>query len=92
MRPVVLTVAARRELLEKVEWLLERSPEAAARAEGAIRQSMAIVAEFPEIARTSTPGHRDCVVRFGKYGFILRYRLTHDRIVITRVFHGSQRR
>jgi len=30
MKPVVLTVAARRELLEKVEWLLERSPETAA--------------------------------------------------------------
>jgi len=37
---------------------------------------MAIVAEVPEIERAATPGHRDCVVRFGKYGFILRYRVT----------------
>ncbi|MBI1407951.1 MAG: hypothetical protein GC145_17690 [Caulobacter sp.] len=92
MRAVFLTPQAQDDLLEKIDWLLERSPEAAGRAEATIRASMAIVAEFPEIAQASIPEHRDCIVRFGKYGFVLRYRLYRGDILITRVFHGSQDR
>lgn len=92
MKEVVLTQRAQQDLFEQIDWLFERSPQAAMRAEQAIRSSMAIVAEFPEIAEVSVGGHRDCIVRFGKYGFVLRYRRFGDQILVTRVFHGTQNR
>jgi hypothetical protein len=35
---------------------------------------------------------RDLVVRFGRDGFVIRYRIWPDKVVVTRIFHGRQKR
>jgi plasmid stabilization system protein ParE len=37
-------------------------------------------------------GHRDVAVRFGRDGFVIRYRVESDAVIIVRMFHGRQRR
>jgi plasmid stabilization system protein ParE len=57
-----------------------------------LRDAFAILAEFPGVGVAVRGGYRQHAVRFGKYGFVVRYRVTDDAILITRIWHGLQNR
>ena len=35
---------------------------------------------------------RDLQIRFGKYGYVARYAVRGDRVIISRIFHGREDR
>lgn len=50
------------------------------------------IAAFPQIGRAGPDGYRCLVLRFGKGGYEIRYRLVGDRAVVTRIFHTREDR
>ena len=74
-------------------FLDERNPRAAGRAIEAILKSLATVEAFPEMGvRTRIPEIRQVQVGFGRRGYVVRYATKPDRIYITRIWHGRERR
>jgi toxin ParE1/3/4 len=61
----------------------------------AVWRALELVQSFPEIGRfTKDPGIRQIVVRFGRRGYVVRYRIlpTDGTILVTRVWHGREAR
>ena len=76
-------------------FLQARNPDAAARAMRAIWAALQRVEQFPEIGTpTKDPGIRQVVVRFCRYGYIVRYTVlpTNGVIFVTRIWHGREAR
>jgi plasmid stabilization system protein ParE len=73
-------------------FLAAENPDAALRATMAIRDAGERLAEFPRIGRLVAAGleWRDATVRFGKSGYIIRYRLDQDRLAILRIWHTRE--
>ncbi len=86
------TDLALRELHDQINWLYDRSPTAARKASGQIRRTLERLADFPELAPLVDARHRDAAVKFGRYGFFVRYRVEGADLVVVRVFHGHQNR
>ena len=83
---------SRADLLSQIDWLAERTPQSARRAAERIHLQLALLAQFPEAAPESGGGHRDATVRFGRDGFVVRYRIEGDLVVVVRIYHGRQSR
>jgi plasmid stabilization system protein ParE len=89
----ILLPSAEKDLLRLVSSMGDpQSSRPARRALKRLRDSFAILAEFPGIGVAVRGDYRQHAVRFGKYGFVVRYRATHDAILITRIWHGRQNR
>lgn len=82
--------------IDRVRNFLEiRNPRAAMSAMQAIRAALARVEATPLIGKpTKEPDIRQIVVRFGRYGYIVRYSvLSPDQtILVTRIWHGREAR
>jgi len=81
--------------IERVRKFLDiKNPDAARRAIGAIWAALERVEHFPKIGRPIEDGRiRQIVVRFGRRGYIVRYRIQpNDVIFVTRVWHGLEDR
>jgi plasmid stabilization system protein ParE len=50
------------------------------------------LADFPERGRAGPESMRELVVPFGRDGYVLRYRLGPELILVTRIFHTRERR
>lgn len=50
-----------------------------------VAQAFEDIADFPKVGRAGPHGYRKLIVRFGKAGYEIRYRLYPDRAVITRI-------
>ncbi|WP_282008459.1 type II toxin-antitoxin system RelE/ParE family toxin [Brevundimonas aveniformis] len=89
---VRLTSPARADLLSHTDWLLADSPAAADAAMEAILTTLALLSDFPRIGPVDPHGLRVKRVRYGRDGFIIRYEITNDMVVVRRIFHGRQAR
>lgn len=89
---VVFSLRAQRDLLAQIDWLEERSPKAARAAADQIARAVQLLGDFPLSAPVVDQHHHELVVRFGRDGFIFRYRMTADTVTITRLFHGRMSR
>jgi plasmid stabilization system protein ParE len=89
---VVIEPVALRDIEAQIDYLTERAPGAAEKAFDRLFGTIRALGEFPEIGPRVEHDHREMVVRFGHYGFIVRYRIAEDAVVIRRVFHGAQSR
>jgi plasmid stabilization system protein ParE len=82
--------------INRVRNFLEiRNPQAAIRAIRAIRSALARVEATPYLGKpTKQPDIRQIVVRFGRYGYIVRYRILppDQAIFVTRIWHGREAR
>ncbi len=61
----------------------------------AIWAALARVETMPYIGKPTTDGHiRQIIVRFGRRGYIVRYRVLppDDAILVTRIWHGREAR
>lgn len=89
---VRFTEAALADFVAQVDWLAARSPQAAWRARDRILNTLSWLADFPRASPLVDKIHRDAVVRFGRDGFFVRYRLEGDDLVIVAVYRGRQSR
>lgn len=64
----------------------------AARALKRLISAFEILAAFPMAGVAVKQPYRQHAVRFGKFGFVIRYRMDRDTIVITRFWHGREDR
>jgi toxin ParE1/3/4 len=74
------------------EFLSETNLQAAERAMDVLGKALADIAAFPQIGRPGPHGFRKLIIRFGKAGYEIRYRLYPDRVLITRIFHTREDR
>ena len=86
------------EALQDLKGLLEfiepHSTQAAARAIESLLASAEGLLEFPEMGRPwgGEPDFRELPVKFGARGYVIRYRLLDDEILIVRVWHALEQR
>jgi toxin ParE1/3/4 len=93
---MILFASEARSDVRRVRNFLEaRNPNAAAPAMRAIWAALQRVEQIPEIGTpTDAPEIRQIVVRFGRYGYIVRYKIlpADGAIFVTRIWHGREAR
>jgi len=90
---LVWSPAARRDLIRLRQFIEPHNPAAARRAAAALRKAASLLREQPGIGRRIEGREdRELPVSFGRRGYLLRYRLHADTIVILRVWHGLEDR
>jgi plasmid stabilization system protein ParE len=77
------------DLSRQFDFLNEKNPDAASRAVRAILSAAASLAKSPERGPAiSGTTQRKLRVFFGKYGYLLYYRIENQQVFILRVHHG----
>jgi plasmid stabilization system protein ParE len=90
---VELSPGAERDLARLEDFLSLKSQKAADAAVVAITHAILSLREFPERApATRGRGRRELLVKYGRDGYIIRYRVTATVVLVTRIFHGRERR
>lgn len=89
---VRLSATARADVLTLTDWLSERSPAAGDKAMAAIVGALEVLADFPKAGFPLADGTREKGVRFGRDGYIIRYQLLDNVVLVRRVFHTRQDR
>ncbi|EGR1161323.1 type II toxin-antitoxin system RelE/ParE family toxin [Vibrio sp. 1403] len=93
MSQVIYTPSAIRDLDRIREFLKAKDPRAAARA------GLKIISSMREVAKASSIGKpienmpqefRDWIIEFGKSGYVARYRISGDKIVVLAVRHQKE--
>lgn len=80
--------------LERLRRFLEaRNEDAAGRALAAIGTAVSELEQFPEIGSLTgrLPGHRNLFVRFGTGGYVVRYLIRGEYVLILWVRHQRER-
>lgn len=91
-RQVRLTPDAVQDLERLSDFLFEKSPDAAMRAGEMIIDAVLSLNTFPERGRPHEPEGRELVVPFGRYAYIIQYRVDEDAVVVSRIFHSHENR
>jgi plasmid stabilization system protein ParE len=92
---ILFASEARSDVQRVRQFLQGKNPGAAARAIRAIWTALAQVERMPEIGTpTEDRQIRQIVVRFGRYGYIVRYTVLPENgaIFVTRIWHGREAR
>jgi len=76
------------------DFILPHSPQAASRAIAVILKGVESLAEFPEMGHPweADTHYRELPIRFGAKGYVVRYRLFANRVIIARIWHGLEDR
>ena len=76
------------------QFLEDKSPAAATRAGQVIQAGTKRLADFPEIGQPMDDGthRRELFLPFGAGGYILRYMIDNQTVVIIRVWHTKEKR
>jgi len=79
--------------LERLEkFIATESRRQATRAVARILRGLQNLQDLPELGRDIGDGVRQFVLRHGKSGYVIRYRVLEDAILITRIWHGLEDR
>lgn len=89
---LMLSARAERDLAEQIEWLAERSPQAARKATARILHVFDLLEENPLIGAETERGWREKSVRFGRDGFVICYVVRRQDVFIVRFKHSRQDR
>ena len=94
MPVVVWSARASQDIEKHYNYLAFRNEDAAKKAAQAILQAANNLAQNPYkgVIIEEQAGLRKLPVFFGKYGYVIHYAVIADKIVILRVYHGSQNR
>jgi plasmid stabilization system protein ParE len=93
MRRVELSARAENDLARPAAFLVDKSPAAARRAAQAISDAVLSLGEFPNRGRPGPVGDlRELRVAFGRDGYLVRYQLREDCVLVTRIVHSRERR
>ncbi len=93
MSQVIFAQAALRDLERLREFLWPRSPAAAERAAKAIIQGVQALGELPRIGRPIddlAEEYRDWLIEFGDSGYVVRYRIDGDTIMVLAISHQKE--
>lgn len=74
-------------------FLADKSPEAARRAAGAIRDGMQIVADHPDVGRpvdNMYAAFQEWPISFGASGYVALYRIQQDTVLVVAVRHQKE--
>ena len=92
-RATRLSPHAARDLLRVVSFLNTRNPDASRRALQAIEEAVRSLETLGERGRPGArENQRELLVPFGRDGYVIRYTLSLSLVVVTRIFHGRERR
>jgi plasmid stabilization system protein ParE len=91
---VRLSRAAERDLPRLAAFLVSRASniDAARRAVEAIVTAVESLGDFPERGRPGVGPFRELPVSFGRYGYVVRYQIRSDEVLVTRIFHVREGR
>ncbi|MDI6623399.1 MAG: type II toxin-antitoxin system RelE/ParE family toxin [Brevundimonas sp.] len=89
---LTLSARAERDLAEQIEWLTERSPQAARKATTRILHVFDLLEENPFIGAETERGWREKGVRFGRDGYVICYVVRRRDVFVARFRHGRQDR
>lgn len=89
---VTVTPQAERDFGAQVRWLHEHSPRAGRKVAEQIVHAIDLLADFPELGAEVGTGLREKHVRFGRDGFVIRYRIGVLTVTVLRIFHARQAR
>lgn len=93
MFEVIWLPAALHDLDQQFDFINEKNPDAASRAVRAILNAGISLSRSPERGTTlAGTKQRKIRVFFGKYGYILYYRIEKQQVYILRVHHGRENR
>ena len=86
--------AAQEDLVRLHEFILPHSEQAAGKAVVAIVDAIGVLADFPETGHPWQPdtSYKELPIRFGAKGYVARYRLLDERVIIVRVWHALEDR
>lgn len=91
-RKIVYSQRSDIDLARLEEFIAAESRRSAARAIARILRGLQNLERFPEMGKDIGECYRELVLRYGKSGYVIRYRITDDAVVITRVWHGREDR
>ena len=87
------TAAARLDLIRLRDFLESKNPNVAKRAAAIILKATDLILDNPTIAHCLEDREdRELFVPFGKNGYILRYRIEEDNILLLRIWHSREAR
>jgi plasmid stabilization system protein ParE len=89
---VILTRRAERDFEAQVRWLQQHSPAAGRAAALRIVEILDLLSHFPDTGMVVHGTTREKYVRFGRDGFVIRYRRSGDSLRVHRIFHSRQDR
>ncbi len=90
-RSVRLVAAAQDDFSRLVDFLAERNLRAANEAARAISEAVLSLTEFSERGHPGKrEGFRELVVRFGRDGYVIRYRVIDQLVIVLRIYHGKE--
>jgi plasmid stabilization system protein ParE len=93
MSRVIFTSAAIRDLERLREFLRPKNPAAAERAAKAIIEGIQALGAMPRIGRPTDDlpaEYRDWLIDFGDSGYIARYRIDGDTVVVLAIRHQKE--
>jgi len=74
------------------DFLVESDRAAADKALAVLTKGFEEIAAFPALGRPARKDYRSPVLRFGKGGYEIRYRLIQIGVLVTRIFHTREDR
>ena len=90
---LIWSTAARADLVRLRQFIEPHNPEAARRAAQSLKKAAHLIQQHPGIGkRLEGRQDRELFVPFGQRGYIVRYRLDGDAIVILKIWHGLEER
>jgi plasmid stabilization system protein ParE len=91
-RPWRLSSRAHADLDRVLDFSRPQSTRAASRVRTRIVEALRLISEHPRVGTALGGATRQLVTRLGRNAYVIRYRLTADEIVITRIWHGKENR
>ncbi len=89
---VRLSAQAEADLRQLIDWLAARSPKAARKAVMRVVLALDHLEAFAELAPEVDGAARQLRVRFGRDGFLIRYRNEEAGVFVESILHGRQDR
>lgn len=89
---LTLSARAERDLAEQIEWLAERSPQAARKATARLLHVFDLLEEYPLIGAETERGWREKAVEFGRDGYVICYVVRRHDVFVVRILHSRQDR
>lgn len=74
------------------DFLARQSTDLAERGATLLRKASQSLSEMPHRGRPRMGGFRELIIRFGRGGYVLRYRVDAEAVVVLRVFHTLEDR
>lgn len=89
---MIITERARADFDRLHAFLAGKSPRSARRAVQRIIEGIELLALFPQSGVVVKDNIRSAFIRFGRSGYVVRYKLEADTVLITRIWHGREQR